>query len=655
MSLPEKRLYEFGPFRLDAHQHVLLRDKEVVPLAPKALDLLVVLVEQSGHVLSKDELMKLVWPDSFVEEANLSHHVFTLRKALEDDKNGAKYIETIPRRGYRFVASVTTVGAEPDDLIVAEHTRTRVVIEQTEAPEPITSGSELEHARGAVALESEDDLVARIKRRLVFFALACAALVVSIYQGITYNSARKQAVASVKSIAVLPFKPLLADSRNESLELGMADTMINKLSGVRHLIVRPISAIRNYTSLAQDPLAAGRELGVDYVLEGNLQMVGEKTRATVRLLSVKDGSAIWTDKCDQACSSIFELQDAVAQQIASALVLQLTGDERRQLAKHATENAEAYQLYVQGRYFWNKTTAESLAKAIGYFERAIERDPQYALAQAGIADAYNMLGCWNFLPQAEAFQKAETAAVRALALDNSLAEAHASLGYAKFRHGWNWAAAEAAFKRAIELNANSAIAHHWYGEYLTVMQRFDQALLEQRRAQELDPLSLQLKFWSAARLYFMRQYDRAIVELKQLIEMDRSYVIAYGLLWASYRERGLATESVTARLEDLRLAGYSAQELAILRDAYAAAGIKGFWGKDNELMQTRAKQNYVSPIIIAMNYACLGEKDQAFIWLEKAYHERNSWLPELKADPVWDNLRSDPRYADLLRRVGFEP
>jgi DNA-binding winged helix-turn-helix (wHTH) protein/TolB-like protein len=667
MGQKTKHFYEFGAYRLDLMNRLLLRDSEVVPLPPKSFDILLALVKESGQVLQKDELMQRVWPDTFVEEANLSNHVFTLRKALGEDKNGAKYIETIPRRGYRFVAQVTEIADLPDDLVVEEHTRSHIIVVEEPEASPSIQSFPVEQTEEAKPPGKNYLAKSLSARKLTHLAFVMGGLLLGlglvIYFWGSGKSKPQLASPTVKSIAVLPFKPLVGENRNEMLELGMADTLINKLSGIKQLIVRPVSAVRNYTSLEQDPIAAGQELAVDYVVEGNLQMQGNKTRATVRLLSVQDKTAVWTTTCDQACNTIFELQDGVAEQVSRMLRLQLTTDEQQQLAKHYTHNTEAYQLYSMGRYFLNKTTKASLEKAIRYFQQAIDQDRSYALAQAGIAEAHILLGLFNFLPQAEAYKKSEIAAARALEMDNSLAEAHAALGYAKFRYAWNWPAAEAEFKRAIDLNPNSAIAHHWYGEYLTVMQRFDEALVEQQRTQELDPQSLQVRFEIAVRFYFMHQYGQAIDELKKVIEMDRNYIVAYGLLWASYRESGLAAESVAARLEGLKLEGYTSREIGRLQEAFATAGLRGFWEADIALTKRQFSPNQ-SPVsgsigtalslLLAMNHSSLDQKDQAFIWLEKAYLERDSWLPELKADPVWENLRSDPRFTELLQRVGFK-
>jgi DNA-binding winged helix-turn-helix (wHTH) protein/TolB-like protein/Tfp pilus assembly protein PilF len=650
MSQQPKHFYEFGAYRLDARDHLLLRDGEVVLLPPKTFDLLLALVESSGRVLTKEELMKQVWPDSFVEEANLSHHVFTLRKALGEDGEG-RYIETIPRRGYRFVAGVSEVLGEADELVVAEHSRSRIVIEQSDAPALATD------YRGPERTSRVQALAAGTKRRTVLLALACCAatgaLVVAVGLWKARNPKGDQTATGVKSIAVLPFKPLVADSRNESLELGMADTLITKLSGVKQLVVRPISAIRKYTGLEQDPLDAGREMGVDYVVEGNLQMEGEKVRATVRLLSVKDGRAIWTDKCDQQCSSIFELQDAVAQQIAGALALRITSDEKKQLAKHYTENVEAYQLYMKGRYFWSKFTDDGLRKSIVLFEQAIERDRDYALAYTGLAASYMVLGVNGHMAPKDSRPKAKYAVEKALELDNNLALAHQCLGGFKLFHEWDWLGAEREFKRAIELDPSLAESHELYSYLLSEQVRFDEALAELRNAQELDPVSVGVSGDYGDTLRQARRYDQAIDELHKTLEMDASYFFGHYSLGLAYAQKGLYEKANAEMNKAVSLSGSSTQMMSGLGQVYALSGKKSEAQKVIAELQVVSKQRYVSPLYIAMVYATLGENDQAFAWLEKAYDEHSCWLIELGIESCWDKIRSDPRFTDLLRRVGL--
>jgi DNA-binding winged helix-turn-helix (wHTH) protein/TolB-like protein len=372
--------YEFGPFRVDTVNHLLLRDGRVVPLKPKVFDALVALVENRGRVLGKDELMEMLWPDSFVEESNLTQTVYMLRKALGEGPNDHNYVETIPKRGYRFLA-VVRQSREGIDLGTKEELGATVERDERVDPE---------------LAENESSAKNRKKPNLQIL-IACvtvaAIAVVGYYLGIkrTRLPASADSPASIKSIAVLPFKSVVAKDRDESLELGMADTLITRLSNIRQVIVRPLSAVRRYTGLEQDPVAAGRELKVDAVLDGSLQYVGDRIRVTVRLVKV-DGSQLWSETLDQKLTDILTVQDAISERVAQELAVKLTGEEKLRLAKHYTENFEAYQLYLKGRFFWNKGTEEGLRKALEEFQMALDRDPNYALAYTGLADAYALLG-----------------------------------------------------------------------------------------------------------------------------------------------------------------------------------------------------------------------------------------------------------------------
>lgn len=650
MPVKTRHFYEFGPFRLEVDERLLWRENHLVQLPPKAFELLMALVTSDGRLLTKEELLQRVWPDSFVEEANLSHNIYKLREALGEKQHSQKYIETVPRRGYRFVAHVTEAEEIPDEsVLLAEHTRARLLI----TDETVDDTDPLLIPRASRTLR----LISRTRNRRVIYAAGFLSLLaIASVVGWTLLRRKKnpaENAIAIKSIAVLPFRPIATTNRDETLELGMADTLINRLSHLPQISIRPVSAVRRYTDLQQDALAAGKELGVDSVLDGSIQRAGDQLRVNVRLLRVADGAPLWAERFDEKYTNIFSVQDTIAERVTQALTLSLSKDERERLVKRYTANPQAYELYLLGRYFRNQSTAESLNRSVNYFQQAITKDSQYAQAYAGLADAYNALGLWDFLPAKQAFPLAKSAAQQALALDKSLAEAHAALAYAKFRYDWDFPMAEQEYKEAISLNPNDMEGYYLYGEFLTVMQRFDEAAQKQKRAEELDPLYLPNKMMIAVRLYFMRQYDQAVAQLKQIIELDRNFVIAYDLLWASFREQGLYQESINSRLESLRLQGYTSADLAGLRNAFAHGGVRAFWQEDIGLIKSHAQQRTSPFIFIAMNYARLGEKDDAFVWLGSAYEARNAWLTELAADPVWDNLRSDPRFKELLLRVNL--
>ena len=649
MSKRSKHFYEFGDFRLDPVERQLRRNGEVLPLTPKAFEVLVMLVENGGHAIKKGEFLEKVWAGSYVEEKNLADNISLLRKALNDDPKAPAFIETVPRFGYRFMANVREVEDVGTELVVRERESARVVVE--EEADAISAAE-----AGEFEVTARASLPAPAQRRSRPM-LIVAALVLAVGLALGAYALRKNRGTGnaplARSIAVLPFKPLVATNADPALELGITDALISKLSNIRQIVVRPTTSVLKYSAEGQDLRVAGSELGVDVLLDGRVQKVGDRIRVSVQLVRATDGVPMWAEQFDGKFTDIFAVQDEVSRRVVSKLAVQLSGEETRGLARHYTENPEAYRLFLLGRYFWAKMTADGLQEAIRYYSRAIELDPSYALAHAGVADAYNMLGLWDLLPQGEAFPQARAAALRALAIDDTLSESHAALAYAKFRHGWEWQAAEHGFKRAIELNPNYATARQFYAEYLIVCRRFDEASAELEHVRKLDPLSLYVSMQTAIRFYFMRQYDAAIKQLREMIRMDNGYAIAHTLLWACYREKGMHGESVAAQLESLRLNGFNDGELNSLRKAFAASGPRGFWRREIELWKTRPGSLHFSSIFIAMNHAQLGETDEAFAWLEKASAARHSWLTELSADPVWDPLRADTRFARLVERVNI--
>ncbi|HXG63884.1 MAG TPA: winged helix-turn-helix domain-containing protein, partial [Blastocatellia bacterium] len=428
MSLQARHLYEFGPFRLDTRRRLLSRDGRPVPLTPKLFQTLLALIVNSGQVVTKEDLISQVWPDAIIEEHGLTQNIFLLRKALGEDADGHPYIETIPKVGYRFVAPVTEVDDQGPALLVEKTDRARAL--QTAEEEIVPQ----EGATVAAPAAPQAFIPARDRKSgagwgTAWVALAAVALLAGLMAAVAYvrsanQPTRSEALAGVRSIAVLPFKPLGADASDEYLGLGMADTLITKLSNIGQITVRPTSAIRRYAGQDADALAAGREQKVEAVLEGSIQRAGERIRLTVRLLHVRDGAPLWSYKCDELSTDIFAVQDAISEKVAEALTLELTGEERKRLAKHYTENTEAYQLYLQGRYFWNKRSGEGFRKALDYFHQAIEKDPNYALAYVGVADSYTMLADYDLLPPKAAAAQAKAAATRALEIDDTLAEAH---------------------------------------------------------------------------------------------------------------------------------------------------------------------------------------------------------------------------------------
>jgi TolB-like protein/Tfp pilus assembly protein PilF len=450
----------------------------------------------------------------------------------------------------------------------------------------------------------------------------------------------------------LPFKSLQANSGDEYLGLGLADTLITKLGGLRQLIVRPTSAIRKYSNAEQDPLAAGREQQVQTVLDANLQRMGEKVRVTVRLLNVSNGATLWDYQCDEEyCADLFLMQDRIAEKVGAALLSELTSAESKRLRKHYTENREAHLLYFKGRYFAEKRTNESLQMAEGFYKQALDLDPTYALAWAGLSEIY-YLGVGSHLQPGD--PRAKAAAEKALVIDETLSEAHTSLGRILWQDDWNWMAAERELKRAIELDSNNAFAHRIYGHYLASMGRPDQALSERKLVQQLDPLSPIINTELGWELYVTGHIDQAVAQSRKALEMDLNFVESHHALSRVLALSGRYAEAIAVSEKALPLS--ERHELTTKRSlgyAYALWGKREDAIKKIEEVKELSQQRKISSVNIARAYTALGEKDEAFEWLRKGCQERDRYMVFLNAWPEFKPLHSDPRFAEIIRCVGL--
>ena len=661
VSQQNESSYRFDAFELDPVRRRLLRDGKAIALKPKVFETLLVLVRNSGRVMDKDELMQLVWPDTVVEEVNLAHNISVLRKALGQQPDENPFIITIPGRGYGFVAEVTkTEGNVPASATISEYelTRSRLVVQEETEESPLPSAHEF-YATGTDArllrAKPKGKIGAGLERKkYLIAALVVIALAITIVLVINDSRQRKpQPSNQIKSIAVLPFKPLASESRDESLEMGMADTLIAQLSNIKDINVRPITAVRKYAGVEQDAVAAGREQKVDAVIDGQIQKSGDKIRVTVRMLRVEDGASLWTSQFDEDMKNIFRVQDSISERVSTVLAVKLTGEEREQLVKSYTDDAEAYQLYLMGRYHVNRLTDDGILKSLEYFQRAIEKDPNFALAYAGLAGSYNALGGFNVRPPREVYPNARSAALTALKLDQLLAQAHTELAMVHFAFDWDWAGAEREFRRAIEINPSDSVAHYSYAYYLAFLGRFDDAISEIKRAQELDPVSLVKVTGLGQILLLARRYDEAIEQCGKALEMDPNLGFAHWLLGLGYMYKRSYEPAIKALQKSIPLSGDSPDEPASLAQAYALSGNKTEARKILDELKQQANRKYISPGSMAILYCLVGDKDQAFALLEKAYDERDNMIVLLKIDPYFDALRSDRRFTDLLLRVGF--
>ena len=568
MFWQRKTLYEFGPFRVDPRDRRLLRDGQVVPLTPKVFDVLLALIQSGGRTLSKDDLMKLVWRDTAVEEGNITRNISTLRKMLGERPGESHYIETIPWYGYRFVANVKEVRDE------STHT-------------------------------------------------------------------------AVDSIAVLPF--VAGDPNIEYLADGITESLIANLSQLPRLRVMSRNSAFRYKGREIEAQSVGRELNVRAVLMGRVVQRDQLLCISVELVDALDDSHMWGAQYNRRIEDIFTTQETIAREITERLRLKLTGVERQRLTKRHTDDTEAYHSYLKGRYYFNKLTLDGVQKAIGHFQHAIDRDPGYALAHTGLGDCCNYLG-----KPAEARE----AFTRALELDPTLGEAHASLGFFKFIYDWDFAEAEREFNQAVEFNSNYAEAHHWYAIYLANMARPQEAGPEAKRAQELDPLSLLMNMTPALTFYLSRQYDRSVEELQRIIDMEPTFPAAHSVLGNVYVQKEMYDQAMAEYQKVVELSkGVAVVETAmkvIIGHLHARRGDKSE-AKEilDEVDEAIAHGINVSSYMIAAVHAALVQNETAFEWLDKAFEQHDPQLVSLKVDPAFDGLRADPHFADLVRRVGL--
>jgi TolB-like protein/Tfp pilus assembly protein PilF/predicted Ser/Thr protein kinase len=502
-------------------------------------------------------------------------------------------------------------------------------------------------ASGAEYLASE--VKRNTKTNIIIAGLALIAIAAGVFALRAYLRKSNPEVA-IDSIAVLPFINQNNDPETEYRSDGLTESIINSLAQLPNLRVIARSSVFRYKGKEADPLAAGRELGVRAVLTGRILQRGDNLTISTELIDVRENKQLWGEQYSQNVSDLLSMQRAIAGQITSNLRLKLTAPDQSRLAKHYTDSPEAYQAYLKGRFHWNKRTAESLEKSVEYLNQAIEKDPSYALAYAGLADTWFSRGWYRYLVPREAYERARAAATKALEIDDHLAEGHAIMAAIKTTYEWDWPGAEREFKLAIELNPNYATAHQRYSLYLPITGRLDEAIAEARKARELDPLSLPINENVGDILYLARRYAEAIDQLRKTLDLDPNYGVARGTLAKVYEAQGQYDQALQERLHNA-----PPETAAQLKTLFSESGIRGVWQHRLDQLLERSKTEYVSPADIALFYARLNQKDQAFAWLEKAMEERSILFNYLIADARFDNLRPDPRFGQLVRRVGLQP
>jgi DNA-binding winged helix-turn-helix (wHTH) protein/TolB-like protein/Tfp pilus assembly protein PilF len=628
-------VYEFGRFILDPHEKTLFSDGVPIHLPAREFETLLLLVEHNGRALSKDEMMSALWPDAFVEESNLAKQISKLRKIL-NSKDG-RFIETLPKHGYRFSADLRVASAAVDQpMILRKRTINR-----------LTYSIKNETQDGPRALLPK---TRRLTYLVVFAGLAFLGLLG--LAGFFYLD-RQITPKGTRTIAILPIKPLGDGENGRILGIGLTDALITKLGGLKEVVVRPTSAISQFANAEQDPVDIGRRLKVSAVLEGTIMQADGRLRVNMRLLNTQTGEQIWGDKLDSEFKDIFDAEDRISEQVGRALTETLTSEPGRRVTKRYTQNSEAFNDYLKGRYFWNKRSEDGFRKAIGYFDQAVAKDPNYALAYSGLADCYILLAVWGAEPPDGSLSQAKDAALKALAADAELAEPRVSLAFVKWVHDWDFDGADAEFRRAIELNPNYATAHHWYAYYLVSMERFDEALASIKRAEELEgPLSLGILTDIGEIYLWSKQYDKAAEHLEDVIKIEPDFAIAHYVLGMTYLKRGQATAAIAEFETSRRLEG-GVRILSVLGYAYGVAGEQEkARGAIAELMELSNKR-YVSPFSIAVANAGLRDNDAVMQWLEKAYAERSDAMAILRVYPLFEEIRAEPRFVELEKRVGL--
>lgn len=627
-----KRL-KFGVFEADFRTGELTKLGKRVRLQEQPFQLLAMLLDKPGKLVTREELHRKLWPETIVDfDHGLNKAISKIREALGDSAENPRFVETVARRGYRFLADVAVVHDEletaPRDLIVRK--------------EPILLRF-IDAGRSA-----------RRPARILAWSFFCfgAALLVGISLSWSFYPWR-HSVPTIRSLAVLPLKNLSGDSSQDYFADGMTDELIAQLGQINRLRVISRTSTMTYKG-GHKPLAQiARELNVEAVVEGSILRSGERVRIIAQLIRVPADTNIWAQSYEGDLRDMLALQSNVARSIAEQIQGTLKPQEQAALTKSKTVNPDAYEAYLKGRYFWNKRTGNDLKKAIEYFNHAIEADPTYAEAYSGLADAYALSGDWEYgvLSPQVAFREARAAATKALALDKNLGEAHTSLAFALDLYGWDWKTAETEYKLAIKLNPSYATAHLWYAWHLILMGQNSEGISELKKAKSLDPLSLIISADMADALCVAHLFDEAVQQGKRTLELDPHFAVAHYVLGQAFEQKKMHDEATAEFRKAIEISGHSAAFDSALAHAYAVSGREEEAIKITRDLESRNDQNPSAQANIALIYVGLGDRNQAMIWLNKAYDAR--FNPSILRRPAFDPIRSDPRFKDLLRRIGL--
>jgi TolB-like protein/DNA-binding winged helix-turn-helix (wHTH) protein/Flp pilus assembly protein TadD len=642
-------IFRFGPFEAKPRTQELSKNGTPLRLRGQPFAILELLLNRAGEVVTREEIKQKLWPaDTFVDfEHGLNTSIKKLRQALCDSATEPRYIETIPRLGYRFIA--------PVEATVEPKAKKPTAVVETAAEEGSPDPLSLAGAgRPRLHLFLAPAVVVLAATALVFNVAGARTRLFALFRS-TKNASVAVASAPkpLPSIAVLPLQNLSNNSAEDYFADGMTDELTTDLAQFGSLRVISRTSAMHYKGASKTAPEIGRELGVDTLIEGTVQRVGDRVRIRVQLIDSASDRHLWARSYDHELKDVLVLQSSAARDIAEEVQGKVVSPsaDARPLNRHPVDPA-AYEAYLKGRYFWNKRTEDGLKKSIEYFEQAISQDPKFAAAYAGMAGSYSILGS-DVLPARVASAKAHAAASRALELDPTIAEGHAELGLVEFYYDWDWKRSEQEFRRAIELNPNYATAHQWYGYYLAAMGRFQEALEEARKAQQIDPLSLSINTTLAGRYRDLRQYSQAIDLNRRTLEMDPNFMPAHIALGATYEDQGNWSQAISEYQQAVAISQNNPIALASLGSAYGHLGDQAAARKVVARLQEASKHHYVSAFDMATVFAGIGDPDSAFKWLDKAYAQRESQMAFLNITRRMDPLRSDPRFADLLRSMGL--
>lgn len=650
------RIVRFGLFEADLQACDLQKQGRRLKLQTQPFQILAVLLERPGVIVSREELCRRLWPgDTFVDfDHSLNTAVRRLREALSDSPENPIFIETLQRRGYRFIAPVVYVDRPGTEEPVASPAKNgsgdRVVASADEMGDSASAGAT------AAPRESARRMMPRTFALIGLAGLLGGVLLASAGAYFVYQARARAAHVKpdqVRSLAVLPLENLSVTPDQEYLADGMTDELIASLAKVKSLRVVPRTTSMAYKGTHKSLSDIARELNVDAVVEGTVMRSGNRIRITTELVQIAADRALWAETYESSIEDVLSLQQRVAGAIVSNIQVELTPQERQNLKAYQPSSPEAYEDYLKGRYYWNKRSEEGLTKAIDYFELATKEDPNYALAYAGLADCYGIIGAAivGTVPANEVAPKAEAAAKRALELDPTLAEAQTSLATVMLNYKWDWPGAESGFRKAIQLDPSYATAHQRYSLYLMAMGRTEESIKEIQQALKLDPLSVSMNFSEGWRLYMARDYDGAIKQLKSAIEMDPSFALAHLVLGQDYAQKMQYSLSIAELENAVKLSNNSAPAEAALARVDALSGRQASARARLEKLKAQRAGQYVSPFYLAEVYTALGDANLAMDELDKAYQDRSNSIIFLRVDPEFDSLRSNPRFQALLQRL----